>query len=84
MTSTTSSKRCSAQHFFIGLGTHADTCCFGSDALLVSQDLNQRATVTPFMSSLGTVSDVPIATVEVAYDCSISHSTIILLLHQVL
>jgi hypothetical protein len=66
------------------LDSHADTCCFGHDALLLYEDLSKHAQVTPFMPSLGTATNVPIALVAVAYDCPRTYSTYILIFHQVL
>jgi hypothetical protein len=59
------------------LDSHADTCC-GSQALLLSEDLLNWVDVTMFMSNLGTVSNVPIVSIAVAYDCANSYQTYIL------
>jgi hypothetical protein len=59
-------------------------CCSGHPALLLSHDLSHQATVSPFKSSLGTVTDFPIASVAIAYDCPITSTQYILIFHQVL
>jgi hypothetical protein len=64
------------------LDTHADTCCFGKHSYLLSQDLNNVAEVSPFLSNLGTLKRVPVATVAVAYDCPRTYQTYILIFHQ--
>jgi hypothetical protein len=66
------------------LDSHADTCCFGSNSVVLSVDLYHTADVAPFSDDLGKLSDVPIATVAVAYDCSNTFSTIILIFQQLL
>jgi hypothetical protein len=66
------------------LDSHAATCCFGSTALLLSSDLSNCASVAPFMSKLGVVKNVPIASIAVAYDCPDTYITSILVFHQVL
>jgi hypothetical protein len=48
-------------------------------ALLLSEDLSNPAGVTPFMSDLGTVCNVPIVSVAVAYDCTESYQMYILI-----
>jgi hypothetical protein len=53
------------------LDTHADTCCFGKGAFIMSIDHNSCAEVTGFSASLGSVKSVPIVTAVVAYDCPI-------------
>jgi hypothetical protein len=52
--------------------------------LILSKDLSDNATVTPFLFILGTITDVPIASVAVAYDCQRTSTTYILIFHQVL
>ncbi len=57
------------------LDTHADTCCFGKYGYMMSQDLNNVAEVTPFLSDLGKLKKVPVGTVAVAYDCPRTYQT---------
>jgi hypothetical protein len=66
------------------MDSHADTCCFGIGATVLSIDTNTVAEVTGFSESLGKVKQVPIASVAVAYDCPESFETFILIFHQVL
>jgi hypothetical protein len=54
------------------------------NALLLSEYLTNHANVTPFMSSLGTMTNVLIASVAVAYDCPLPYSTYIRIFQQVL
>ena len=42
------------------IDTHADTCCFGSNALVVEYT-GEHVDVTPFASNLGKLDQVPIA-----------------------
>jgi hypothetical protein len=65
------------------LDFHADTCCFGSNVLLLSQDLSLTAEVIPFMADLGHLTSVPIVSVAVDYDCQSLYQTFILIFHQV-
>lgn len=64
------------------LDSHADTCCVGRHALIVSRAY-KSVTVTPFLASLGTVEKVPIVTAALAYDDP-SGITYILILNQTL
>lgn len=63
------------------LDSHADTCCFTSDAYLLSQTYHS-VEVTGFLDTLGTVTEVRVATVAVAYDCPVSMETFILIFHE--
>lgn len=64
------------------LDTHADTCCFGRNCYIMSSDLNETAEVTPFADGLGKLSQVPIVTVAVAYDCPKTYQTFILIFNK--
>jgi hypothetical protein len=66
------------------LDSHADTCCFGGNVLLLSQDLAQTAEFIPFIADLGHLTSVPIVSVALAYDCQTLYQTFILIFHQVL
>ena len=63
------------------LDSHADTCCFTSDAYLLSQTY-QSVEVTGFLDTLGSVREVRVASVAVAYDCPILMQTFILVFHE--
>lgn len=63
------------------LDSHCDTCSFGHDAVLV-YDTGQRVAVDGFIGSLGSVTQVPVGTVAVAYDCPSSLQTYVLYFHQ--
>ena len=65
------------------LDTHADTCCFGQQCVVLSHDTANSVTVSGFSESMVEL-EVPIATVAVAYDDEATHSTFILIFHQVL
>ena len=65
------------------MDSHADTCSFGNDAVPV-YDTGQTVSVDPFISSLGSVTKVPIGTVAIAYDCPSSLQTYVLFVHQAL
>jgi hypothetical protein len=66
------------------LDSHADTCFFGRNVLLLSQDLSHKAEVIPFMTDLSHLTSVPIVSVALAYDFQTLFQTFILLFHQVL
>jgi hypothetical protein len=58
------------------LDYHADTCCFGPGAYII-HDTHQTISVNGFIESLGTLTNVPIVTAAVAYDCpSTLHTSI--------
>lgn len=65
------------------LDSHADTCCFTSDAYLLSETYHS-VEVTGFLDTLGTVREVRVATVAVAYDCPVSMETFILVFNEAL
>lgn len=65
------------------LDSHADTCCFGRNALVVSKS-HRVVRVKPFIATLGSMDQVPIVTVAVAYDDPVTTDVVILLFHQVL
>ena len=65
------------------LDSHADTCCFGQHCLVLGVTAIS-VEVVPFLPSIGTVKDISVCTVAVAYDDPLSHSTYILIFHQVL
>jgi hypothetical protein len=65
------------------LDTHADTCCFGRNSMVLSIDEAHSVTVSGFTESMVEM-EVPIATVAVAYDDAATHTTFILIFHQVL
>ena len=65
------------------LDSHADTCAFGGDCLVV-QDTGTQVTVEPFAASLGSMTKVPVVTVAVAYDDPTTFNTFVLFFHQVL
>jgi hypothetical protein len=52
--------------------------------MLLSSALSNCASVTPFMSKLGVVKDVPIASIAVANGCPDTYMIYILVFHQVL
>ena len=65
------------------LDSHADTCCFGRNALVIAES-SHTVDVTPFLSRLDNVSKVPIVSCAVAYDDPRNYSTYVLIFHQVL
>ena len=65
------------------LDSHADTCAFGGDCLVV-QDTGTQVTVEPFAATLGSMPKVPVVTVAVAYDDPTTFNTFVLFFHQVL
>jgi hypothetical protein len=64
------------------LHSHADTCCFGKGAYILSIDQGSCAEVTGFSTQLGSVKSVPIVSAAVAYDCPVTFQTYILVFHQ--
>ena len=69
--------------FRVDMDSHADTCCVGGGVLIVNTT-ERTARVTPFLSSLGSVSKVPIVTAAIAYDDPRTGEVHILLIHQAL
>jgi hypothetical protein len=65
------------------LDSHADTCCFGKNALVIAES-SHNVDVTPFLSKLGSVSKVPIVSCAMAYDDLRDYLTYVLIFHQVL
>ena len=63
------------------LDSHADTCCFGSNCYLVAKS-NRTVDVTGFISDLGTVNEVSIASCAVAFDDPSTYSTVVIIFHQ--
>ena len=66
------------------LASHTDTCCFGSGALILSEDLSQCISVSRFLPSMKMKKEIQVGSVAVAYDDPSSYSTYILVFHQVL
>jgi Reverse transcriptase (RNA-dependent DNA polymerase) len=69
--------------FRVDLDSHADTCCVGNGVLIVNQT-ERTARVSPFLKSLGSVNKVPIVTAAIAYDDPKSGEVFVLLIHQAL
>jgi hypothetical protein len=67
----------------VELDSHADTCCVGSDVLVVNEML-KTVKVSPFLQFLGTVSKVPIVSPAMAYKDPRSGKVFILIVHQAL
>ena len=65
------------------LDSHADTCLFGSNCLVV-QDTGNIVTLTGYNSTVTTNDIASVVTAAVAYDCPLTHSTYILFFPQVL
>jgi hypothetical protein len=59
------------------LDSHADTCAFGDSAFII-QDTFQSASVSPFLQSLRSITDVRIVTAAIAYDGPETFTTFIL------
>ncbi len=72
-----------SQPFRSKLDSHADTCCVGDNALVVSYH-DRTVSVSPFLESLGTTEQVPIVTDAIAYDDPILLQTFIIIVHQAL
>ena len=71
------------EHARVELDSHADTCAFG-DCCLVLKDTGKVISVEGFNRKLGSIPDVSICTVAVAYDCPKTGKTYILLFHEAL
>jgi hypothetical protein len=69
--------------FRVDLDSHANTCCVGSGVLIVNQ-MDWTACVSPFLKSLGSVSKVPIASAAIAYDHPSTGEVFVLVIHQAL
>jgi hypothetical protein len=65
------------------LDSHADTCLFGKDALLLYQT-DESVEVSGFHPSLQKLTNIPIALVAVAYNDPVTNGTWMLEFHQVL
>jgi hypothetical protein len=65
------------------LDSHANTCCFGTNAYVLSETM-RTVDVLSFISDLGAVAEVPICTCAVAYDDPRTYTTMILVFHQAL
>jgi hypothetical protein len=59
------------------LNSNADTCAFG-DSAFIGQGTLQSASVSPFLQSFGSITDVGIVTAAIAYDCPETFTTFIL------
>ena len=69
------------QHCRLELDSHADTSAFGGTCLVL-QETGRTVNVEGFGEALGQLSDVPIVTVAVAYDCPVTFKTFILIFHE--
>ena len=65
------------------LDSHADTCAFGKHCFVISTS-SQKVSVSGFHPDLKSIANVRIATVAVAYDCIVTHTTYVLIFHQAL
>jgi len=65
------------------LDSNCDTCCFGN-GVYVAEDTNATINVNGFMEDLGTVPDVKIITIAIAYDDPEAWHTYILFYHHAL
>jgi hypothetical protein len=65
------------------LDSHADTCCVGNNALVVSYH-DRTVSVAPFLESLGITEQVPIVTAAIASNDPILLQTFIIIVHQAL
>ena len=65
------------------LDSHADTCAFGKHCLVLAT-YSETLTVSGFDPTLGTIPNVKLAKVAVAYDCPLSLHTYLLIFDQVL
>ena len=63
------------------LDSHADTCCFGANCYVVAKS-NRTVDVTGFISDLGTVNEVSIASCAVAFDDPLTYTTVVIIFHQ--
>jgi hypothetical protein len=65
------------------LDSHADTCSFGDECLIVSLT-GDVVNVSGFTDAIGEMAKIPIATIALAYDCLSTGHTFILFFHQAL
>ena len=66
------------------LDSHADTCCFRSDAFVLSEDSSQHVSVSRFLPSMKMKNEIQVGSMAVAYDDPASYNTYILVFQQVL
>ena len=69
------------QHCRLELDSHADTSAFGSTCLVL-QETGRTVNVEGFGEVLGQLTNVPIVTCAVAYDCPATYTTYILIFHE--
>ena len=67
----------------VELDSHADTCAFGH-CCLVLKETGKTISVEGFNKKMGSIPDVKICTVAVAYDCPTTGKTYLLLFHEAL
>jgi hypothetical protein len=65
------------------LDSHADTCSFGDDCVIVSLT-GDVVNVSGFTDAIGEMAKIPIATVALAFDCPNTGHTFILFFNQAL
>jgi hypothetical protein len=63
------------------LDSHANTCVVGKNAQ-IGHILNKKVNVTGFDPSLGKVKDLDLVSAALAYDCSETGETVIMMIHQ--
>ena len=69
-------------HVRTELDSHADTCCFGSGAYVISEDTSYTVQVMGFLPGMRRKQETKIGTVAVAYDEPKMFTTYILIFHQ--
>lgn len=69
------------QNLTLTLTHQADTCCFGSNCIILTQR-ESFVTVEPFTSSLGNLQHVPTVDAAIAFNCLRSHETVLLLIFR--
>jgi hypothetical protein len=67
----------------VELDSHADQCCVGSTALVITEHA-KTVEVGTFLKSLGTVCNVRIVSAAIAYDDPQSGHSVILVIHKAL
>jgi hypothetical protein len=67
----------------VDLDSHANTCCVSSGVLIVNQ-IDHIARVSPFLKSLGSFSKVTIVSAAIAYDRPSTGEVFVLGIHQAL
>ena len=66
------------------MDSHADTCCVGDLAVILSVAVDRKVEISPFLHTLGSVSNIDVCTAALSYDDPNTGNATLLILHQCL